>query len=489
MDEFLKLENHIYKNQIKESLNIVEEYIKKNDVILVGGQSMDFSLKLKGSYIYDKYSVPDYDAISPDFYTHAKNITSILCKKQYTNVSLVPAIHLTTVRVKVSNYTVFDSTYCPEDIYIKIRTIKYLGINLIHPDYQKIDQLNSLSFLFEQTGPSQNIYHRMKKDISRNNLLKEYFPIISNNMKINTKEIIIPLKLITSINFKSFNEDENQYIESNDNICCHGFLGYSLYYQKIFELYQKNKYFLEDDDKNNIIELFDNIIKSPFTIKNKDCVFNIPKNENITLINGNNNMGFIEELLKKIYKKIKVENYNKLLEVKPMSKIFKTDNIEFEIFDLSGKLLSCNLFNFDDNNFISSNFNYLLSYFLVRYNFYDSDELYLSYYISLQNIIKIANILSNVENLNLSNFNYSISTYGMFNYSESFYYFIQNFNYLIKNNKNSEYKPGKIYTNYPNCNVDKDFEPDSSEYFLIDGKINDRLYTNHIKVLEKNNLL
>ena len=129
MDEdTIQIKHHIYSNQIIQSLEIVKNYIKKNNLILVGGMAIDFALRIKGKCIYDIDQIPDYDAISPDFYTHAKNITQLLCKNNYPNVNLITAVHNTTVRVKVSNYTVFDSTYCPKNIYSKINTIKYNSI-------------------------------------------------------------------------------------------------------------------------------------------------------------------------------------------------------------------------------------------------------------------------------------------------------------------------------------------------------------------------
>jgi len=509
MDEYLQIENHVYKNQIRESLEIVKEYIKKNELILVGGIAMDYALKIKGSQIYDKYSIPDYDAISPDFYTHAKNIAEILCKKDFPDVSAAPAIHNTTVRVKVSNYTVFDSTYCPKEVYKNIKTLKYLGLTIIHPNHQKIDQYNSLSFLFDQTGISQNIYHRMEKDIERNKLLIEYFPIISQKKPKEYQTIEIPTSLITSTNFKLFENNDTSYIESNDtsyiksndtsyiesndNICCHGFLAYSIYYQSISDIYEKNKYFLDKIDGNKITKLFENCIKSSFSIKNKNFIFEIPKNEYITLINGNDNIQEINNNLKKIYKISKIETYNKLLEVKPISQIYYTDKYNFEIFDISGRLLSCNLFKFEESDIIVSNYNYILSYFLMKYYFYNKDEYYLSYYLSLINIIEIANILSNnskINQYNLVNFNYSISTYGKYNFNESFYYYIPNFNYLIKYHKNSSDKPGKLYPKYPECKVNKEFNEEESPFFSINGALNNKLkITNYIDILKKNNIL
>ena len=489
--DYLYLEHHIYSNQIKQSLEIVYNYIKKNDLILVGGEAMNFALKLKGSEIYNKYSIADYDCISPDFYTHAKNITSILCNKDFPNVNMMPAVHNTTVRVKVSNYTIFDSTYCPENIYNNIKKIDYKGLSIIHPDYQKIDQYNSLSFLFEKTGFTQNIYHRMEKDILRNKLLVEFYPIDDKVIEIKKIQQELPISLIKCQDYKTYKLDTYSYIESNNNICCHGFLGYSIYYQDIFNKFQKYKYIISKKDMENIDNLFKKIQPSSFIIKNNKCNFLIPENIPITFINGNNKIDEIEKDINKLYKIKKIEIFNKLLEVKPISKLYHIDNKNIEIYDLTGKLLSCNLFNINHTDIIVSNYNYLLSYFLMNYYFYNQYN-YLQYYTSLLNIIEIAKILNEYKEINteLNNYNFSISTYGKYNYNESFYYFINNFNYLIENNKNSPDKPGKIYTQFPECVVDKEFDINSSQYFEIDGKINANIEsTNNIYILEKNNIV
>ena len=61
---------------------------------------------------------------------------------------------------------------------------------------------------------------------------------------------------------------------------------------------------------------------------------------------------------------------------------------------------------------------------------------------------------------------------------------------MIENNKNSPDKPGKIYTQFPECVVDKEFDINSSQYFEIDGKINANIEsTNNIYILEKNNIV
>lgn len=494
--EYLQLEYYINKNQIKESLKIVHNYIQKNNLILVGGEASNYALKTKGSQIYDEYSVADYDCISPNFYEHAKRIGEILCKKEFSDVNIINAIHNTTVRVKVSNYTVFDSTYCPQNVYNNLETIKYLGLNIIHPNYQKIDQYNSLSYLFDQTGITQNIYHRMKKDIERNEILVKYFPITSNIKPDNLIDIEIPLDLIIADKFKIFKTSkeniDSSYVESIDDICCHGFLAYSIYYQGIYDIYLNNKHNLNKKEIQKINNLFDKCVNTSFKIDKKKCIYNLPTDEYTTFINGTNNIENIKYNIKKNYNISKIETFNKLLEVQPITQIYYTDKINFQIFDTTGRLLSCNLFKFNDNDIIVSNYNYLLSYFLSQYYYYERNDYYLTYYLSVINIIKIAQILftNNINDELLNNYNYSISTYGNYNYNESFYYFINNFNYLLKYNKNSSDKPGRIYTEYPDCDVDKEFDVLSSKYFQIDGKINnDIIETNNIYVVKKNNII
>lgn len=483
-DEYLQLESHIYSKYIKESLDIVQNYIRTNNLILVGGEAINVALKTKGGCIYDKYTVADYDAISPDFYTHAKNIAEILCKKKFPEVAAITAIHNTTVRVKVSSYTVFDSTYCPESIFNEIHTLKYLGLNIIHPNHQKIDQYNSLSFLFEQTGASQNIYHRLEKDIERNKLLNKYFPINVTNFKhIKFTKIKLHKSLLINNDFKKF--DDGVYIESDGDICTHGFLAYSLYYQTMIDLYEKHKSILSKDDNSEVNKLLEECVSSEFTIKSDICEFTIPENENITLINGNDNIKSVVENINKKYKILKSNTYNNLLGIKPITQIHNTVDCNFELFDLSGKLLSCNLFIVDNNNIIASNYNYILSYFLMKYYYYHTDEYYLAYYISLKNIVEIVKIFDKYDVGLTENFNYSISTYGKFNYPESHYYFINNFDYMMLNNKNSDIKPKKLYPKYPECKVNKQFDETQSIFFNIDGKINnDMKYTNYLNLLE-----
>jgi hypothetical protein len=384
----------------------------------------------------------------------------------------------------MSGYTVFDCTYVPKNVIEKIPTIKFKGFNIIDPNYQKIDQYNSLSFLFDITGVSYNIFHRLKKDIDRNELLVSNFNIDYKFSFINNvselKKISIPLKMfqddlansftmykdndilkqLANINEYSIDmESDNTYIETDYNFCLHGVAAYSVYYNEIKNI-KRNK---EADD------LFKQCNIAQINIKGNNLDIYVPKGGNITLIN-NNNMKFKE------FAKVK-SKYNSLLDIIPMRITYDND---VELFDLFGRLLSIQIGNIDGTNFIISNFTYQLSYFLAKYYF--DDPIYLSYYYSLLNLIKISKIMKSESKL----FKYSISTFGKSNYSEPYFFFLKNIKHLYETKQNSTEKPKASYLVYPDCESNVVFDYTSSEFFKIDGNENNELvYTNLSHYLDK----
>lgn len=459
--------HHIYKNKIDEASRLVEKYIISNNLILVGGTAIDMALRTKGLKIYDDFDIPDYDIISDTNVNHAQQIGKLLCEQGFENVSINPAIHVTTMRVKFSSISVFDSTFVPTNILKQIPTIKYKQFIIIHPQFQLIDQYSSLSFLFEKTGATENIFHRLEKDSIRNKLLVDNFPFEYEKKETEMKDINISLDILfhnksklndnilniyekdklihseTNIKFKNnehFKLKKDQYFEINNNICIHGILAYNLY-------------------TNTNIKIIDNKLYT-----------SIPSDMNISLINSNNN---IDMIIKDIKNK-KITTFNKLLDLKPRRKLLELEtNYNIELLDLYGSLLSVTTVEIDNYTFIIPSYTYLLRYFLTEY-FITSDKnpIYLDYYYSL---------------LNMNN-KISINTFGFSNYNDSYFYYLENYNYYIKNNKNSTLKPGKSYPNPElGCQSEKIFNYDESMFFQIDGGISNDDYTNYSYILESKN--
>jgi hypothetical protein len=530
-DEFLLFQHNFLKNDLKKCLELVKTYILENELMIVGGMAIDLSLKVQNSQLYDeKFQIPDYDVISFDNVLHANNIGDILCKNKFKNIAIIPALHKTTVRVQISGYTLFDSTFVPKFIYNKLPFMKFENFKFIHPIYQKIDQYTSLSFLFEVTGPAYNITHRLKKDIIRKNILNQYYNLnindidtkdlklyiknctidfkniklnlnLFNNKTINKIKIFNTNKILyekNNINIYEFNkylDIDNNYINMLNNndifysIDCdfthHGVFAYSIMYKKFIDTIKdiKNKNFISKSHLDIINNLENEIlIKNPISLydeKNNIIQFKIPNNIPFVIINNNNNIYNIYDDLKQIYKIPQIVNFEGTSRSIPnySSSNLKIDDIDINLqfFDLYGKLLAVDLVRIDNKLYHISNYNYNLSYFLFNYYMSNDQEiknLYLSYYISLITIIKIFNFINTEynekikeNNIDINIFLYSINTLGFKNCSENYYYFIKNFNYLVKENKNLNDLPPKNYIGFPNCDIKKEFNKENSPFY------------------------
>jgi hypothetical protein len=516
-DEYILYSHNYMRTKIHNALDIIKTYIINNNLLIVGGTAIDYALKLKKDALYnDLYQVPDFDIISPNNVEHANNIGKILCKLQYKDISIIPAIHHTTVRVQLLGFTLFDSTYIPEYLYKKIPYLEYNEFKFIDPAFQKINQYLSLSLLYKITGPSYNILNRFSKDIKRLDLLNKYYVVyaIKDNSNYNTNLFSLPYKLsnINNIiildhdNNKSTNIDKlnninskyiNKYHISNNitfqiesNFIFHGGLAYNLVYSEFKRIYSKLYSILPltNEDKDYIKLQYNNIsIHKDYIIKKDKLIFDLYKNIDICLINTNSiksNIS-IENLLhdlESIYTNIKYTKLDNIIDLQPKHVdgefINNNNNYKFKIFDLYGDLLGINLIYIDKiNKYLPiSTYTYNLMYFLTNYFLEDDEDIKninLHYYISLYSIINIIQYMyykypeqyNKTESFTNSCFNYSINTSQSKNYPDNYHYFLINFKNLVNNNKNLDVLPPKNYIGYPNCKITNIFNKKKSQYY------------------------
>lgn len=169
------------KDTILKALDHVNQFIIKKKLILVGGMSIDFNMRLKGQKLYDDDTLPDYDFYSPDNATHAYELGNELCKAEFPNVDVITAIHTTTMKVRVDGNVVADITYVPKNLFDQIETNEYKGMRIIHPHYIMMDQFRSLAIPYENP-PNEVINDRWNKDVDRFNLLNSVYelPFVEN---------------------------------------------------------------------------------------------------------------------------------------------------------------------------------------------------------------------------------------------------------------------------------------------------------------------
>jgi hypothetical protein len=168
--------NNYYHADLNTAYEEVENYIRRHDKILVGGMSIEMSLKAKGDKLYETVEI-DYDFITPTHFIDAYNIGNNIAEK-LTDISIINGKHSSTMRVRYKYQAVADVTYVPKNIYDKIGFYKYNGFRVIHPHYQMLDQLRAMHRLAE--GPPLEPYTgtRLEKDSKRFTLLYKYYPII-----------------------------------------------------------------------------------------------------------------------------------------------------------------------------------------------------------------------------------------------------------------------------------------------------------------------
>ena len=522
-DEYILYNHNFIKEKIEYALKLVKDYIINNKLLLVGGTAIDYALKLKNETLYnDLYQVPDFDIMSPNNVEHANNIGQILCNNKFENISIIPAIHHTTVRVQLLGFTIFDSTYVPQYLYDNIPYLEYNECKFVDPNFQKINQYLSLSFLFKITGPSYNILNRFKKDVERFDMLDKHYDLYNsiknienityNDFKfdlntINIYEVeIIKLinnnkyekkvyKNITNINKEIINTNITYNIKSN--IMLHGIMAYNIIYTEFNKIYSKLISIIQISKEDLII--INNMYKYIY-IKNEirydnTIIFKIPDNLKLCFINNDNTIDLFTTKLKNIYNISNIKKLDNILDLIPKYVECKINNINLEIYDLFGDLISSNLIYIKEvNKYIPiSSYNYNLVYFLSLYYLEESQEkksIYLQYYLSLRSIIKIIqyiyyNYTDEYEKSNdfiNSIFNYSINTSGIANYPDNYYHFIENFKNLVKKNQNLNNLPPKNYIGFPDCDINNIFDIKKSSYY--NEKQTEVDYTNYANVLD-----
>ena len=187
----LKEDAYIYKNinesqvanikAIRQALDIVKNFIIKNNLIVYGGMAIDLALKnFTGKGIYTDDILPDYDFFSYNNITMSMLLTdelNTLLGSNAIKIKPINARHLITRRIALNkSHMVADLSYFPVEYYEKIPTLKTReGLNYVHPYFQKIDFYRSLAFLYEGTPGREYFRNRLEKDITRIKLINDIY--------------------------------------------------------------------------------------------------------------------------------------------------------------------------------------------------------------------------------------------------------------------------------------------------------------------------
>ena len=397
-------------HMINKALEIVKEFIISRKLILYGGQAIDYALRLKGSKSYPDTQIPDLDFLSTRSVDDAYDLADILIKKGFKNVNAVRAIHAQTMKVRIDFIWVADISYVPDKVFKRLPTLKYNGMNILHPDYQRSDM--HLAFCFPYANaPREDIFNRFKKDLKRFNMFQEYYPIEVRDSKI-----------IECTESKTFKLDK-ELMKGNNAL--HGFAAYNIFvseYNKIMNLPTTdtsnkkpdetliNDTILtnksedhESKDTNDICSItvkFPKLVDQKLQIASSDV-------KNVIQHIGNENL---------------VKSYISYMEFRPILHV--CDN--YIIYSVENQLLSITIL---PNGYKIVNIQYLLMDFLYHYFTSENEikELYYNLYANtLKMIIDITAKFGDKLSEDSSVFKLLNTTMGCKNYNQAYYIAINN---------------------------------------------------------------
>jgi hypothetical protein len=402
-----------YDNIIK-AIDIVKTYIFRNKKIIVGGIAIDYALKLKSHKgIYDENVIPDFDIISDMHFQDAYNIATLLSKKDFTGISVINALHPSTMKVRVDFVEVCDITYVPKNILDHVPCINYHGFQLVHPHYQYIDQHRSLSHPYEN-APYETIMHRPEKDMVRHDLLYNYYPLrilYTKNTQVNLHDYSVDLKIL-----------ENQ--------CISGFFALNYWIEQAKSLgFQTNLNFGNNTFTNNKV-LGKIPVESSGIVLYTNDITNL-----YNLIPNKTDVKFYAKLLDKLQRRIIMKNY--------------------ELIDLDQKITAHEINKFGVKMHVA-NLQSIMLYLLINYIIIQKISgnhrmypYYAGYIISRDIITWAGKQYISTKNSNLHKFLPTSEVFGERNISDS--YVVSKHNFDVKNKtidiseKNKYTQPRHVY--------------------------------------------
>jgi hypothetical protein len=199
------IKRYYHENSRQRGNEIVRQFIIDRQLVLTGGLIIDFALKLKGERgIYEDYDVSDYDFFSMDNAKDASDLFNIL-RGEFENISLLPGIHPTTVKIFIYKDCIADITYATEKSFKEMEKTSFMyngmkcrSVYLQYPDIHR-----ALTYPYENE-PKETINNRWMKDFNRFLMLYKHYPLKVKEITIApTKSADVPgiISGITAIKY------------------------------------------------------------------------------------------------------------------------------------------------------------------------------------------------------------------------------------------------------------------------------------------------
>ena len=166
----------VNSEDIKNIIRVVEDFIKKKNLICYGGTAINNILPTEDQFYNKDIEIPDYDFFTTNALSDAKELADIYYKKGFEDVEAKSGQHFGTYKVFVNYIPVADITEIPKGIFNSLRkdSIKVGGIFYTPPNYLR------MSMYLELSRPAGDI-GRWEKVMKRLSLLNKNYPITDLN--------------------------------------------------------------------------------------------------------------------------------------------------------------------------------------------------------------------------------------------------------------------------------------------------------------------
>ena len=166
----------VQSDDIKKIIIILENFIKKKNLIAYGGTAINNILPKEDQFYNKEVEVPDYDCFTMDGLNDAIELADLYYKEGFTDVEAKAGQHHGTFKVYVNYMAIADLTNLPKEIFMSLKkdAIRVAGILYAPPNFLR------MSMYLELSRPAGDI-SRWEKVLKRLTVLNKHYPTTSLN--------------------------------------------------------------------------------------------------------------------------------------------------------------------------------------------------------------------------------------------------------------------------------------------------------------------
>jgi hypothetical protein len=166
----------VQSDDIKKIIIILENFIKKKNLIAYGGTAINNILPKEDQFYNKEVELPDYDCFTMDGLNTAIELADLYYKEGFTDVEAKAGQHHGTFKVYVNYMAIADLTNLPKEIFASLKkdAIRVAGILYAPPNFLR------MSMYLELSRPAGDI-SRWEKVLKRLTVLNKHYPTTSLN--------------------------------------------------------------------------------------------------------------------------------------------------------------------------------------------------------------------------------------------------------------------------------------------------------------------